>query len=207
MKKVCIIDYEINNISSVSKALKKIDINFDIIKESNKIKNYSHIILPGIGSFEAGMKQLKKNKFDIELKKSFKKGSQILGICLGMHLLFKNSEESLKKIDGLNIVEGNVFLMKVDKKNKVHIPQVGWNSIYPSLKNKHIFNFKDLGSDFYFIHSYVVRPKKKEIIKYFFKHGTNYPAIIQKENILATQFHPEKSKNGLVILQKFINKS
>ena len=207
MKKVCLINYKVNNISSVSKALKKIDIDFDVVEESNKIKDYSHIILPGIGSFEAGMNQLKKSRCDVELKKTIKKGSQILGICLGMHLLFKNSEESLKNIEGLGILDGNVLSMKVDKKNKVHVPQIGWNNIYPSSNKKHIFNLKDLGSYFYFNHYFVVNQKKKEIVKYFFKHGTNYPAIIQKENILATQFHPEKSKNGLAIFKKFINQS
>ncbi len=205
MKKVCIIDYGINNISSVAKALKKIDINFEIIKDSKKLCNFSHIILPGIGSFGSGMSQLIKNKFDIELKNSYQKGKNILGICLGMQLLFEKSEETSKKIEGLKILEGNVSLMKVDKKNSIHVPQVGWNKIYPNLKSNYLLDFKDHGSDFYFIHSFVVRPKKKEIVKYLFKHGSSYPAIIKKDNVLATQFHPEKSQNGLIILRKFIS--
>ena len=205
MKKVCIIDYGINNISSVAKALKKINIDFEIINDSKKLSNFSHIILPGIGSFGSGMSQLIKNKFDIELKNSYKKGKNILGICLGMQLLFEKSEETSKKIEGLRILEGNVTHMKVDKKNSVHVPQVGWNKIYPNLKNDYLLDFEDYGTDFYFIHSFVVKPKKKDIVKYLFKHGSNYPALIKKDNVLATQFHPEKSQNGLIILKRFIS--
>tara|TARA_Y100001970_G_C14259135_1_gene878174 strand:+ start:9518 stop:10141 length:624 start_codon:yes stop_codon:yes gene_type:complete len=203
MNKICVIDYGINNISSVCKALKKLNIDFIIVSEGKKIKNYSKIILPGVGSFDSGMKKIKEKGLDISLKEVAFNGNHILGICLGMQLLFDKSEESNCETEGLSIIKGNVSKIKSDNKNKIFVPHVGWNSIFKSDYNDTNLVDTEQNMNFYFVNSYYVIPENKKIIQYYFKHGANYPAIIKNENIFATQFHPEKSNNGLSILKKF----
>tara|TARA_B110000003_G_scaffold251255_1_gene264878 strand:- start:383 stop:1003 length:621 start_codon:yes stop_codon:yes gene_type:complete len=203
MKKICVIDYGVNNISSICKALKKINEEYEVVSEKDQIKDFSNIILPGVGSFDSGMNVIKNKGFDISLKKAASNGQFILGICLGMQLLFNKSEESIKNIDGLNIIKGNVSKIRSDNSNNIYVPHVGWNSIFESNTNDINLLKKDDKKDFYFVNSYYVIPENKDIIKYYFRHGKNYPAIIKDKNVIATQFHPEKSINGLIILKKF----
>ena len=205
MKKICVVDYWVNNISSICKALKKIDQGFEVVSDAQKIKNFENIILPGVGSFDSGMDVMTKKSFDIHLKKAALNGQFILGICLGMQLLFTKSEESTKNIPGLNIIEGTVSKIVIDETNKIYVPHIGWNSIFESKTNDTSLIDENESKDFYFVNSYCVNPKNEETIKYYFHHGKDYAAIIKKENIVATQFHPEKSKNGLVILKNFCN--
>ena len=205
MKKACVVDYGINNISSVCKALKNINQDYTVISEADKILNFDNIILPGVGSFDSGMNSMNKKGFDEYLKKAASNGKFILGICLGMQLLFSKSEESISDTKGLNILEGSVSKIEIDKHNGIYVPHVGWNSIYESENNDiSLININD-SKDFYFVNSYHVVPEDRKIIKYYFRHGKEYAAIIRKENIIATQFHPEKSKNGLIILNNFCN--
>ena len=205
MKKACVIDYGINNISSVCKALKNINQDYTVISEADKILNFDNIILPGVGSFDSGMNSMNKKGFDEYLRKAASNGKFILGICLGMQLLFSKSEESISDTKGLNILEGSVSKIEIDKHNGIYVPHVGWNSIYESENNDiSLININD-SKDFYFVNSYHVVPEDRKIIKYYFRHGKEYAAIIRKENIIATQFHPEKSKNGLIILNNFCN--
>ena len=205
MKKVCVVNYGINNISSICKALKHINQDYLVLSEPNKILNFEKIILPGVGSFDSGLYSLNKKGFDEYLKIASMNGQFILGICLGMQLLFSKSEESIRDIEGLNILKGNVLKIKIDKKNKIYVPHVGWNSIFKSETNDISLIDENDSKDFYFVNSYHVVPEDKKIIKYYFRHGEKYAAIIRKENIIATQFHPEKSKNGLTILKNFCN--
>ena len=122
-----------------------------------------------------------------------------------MQLLFTKSEESLdKNINGLNLIQGEVIKLKIDKENNIFVPHVGWNSIYKNSSEKNDFWMIENEDDtFYFANSYIVQPINSGIIKYFFDHGKSYPAIIQDKNIFATQFHPEKSQNGMKILKRF----
>ena len=204
MKKTCVIDYSINNIASICKALDKINQNYQVIDNGKNLKHFSNIILPGVGSFDKGINELKKRNFYSEIK-NLPKTKFILGICLGMQLLFTKSEESLdKNISGLNLIKGEVVKLKIDKKNNIFVPHVGWNAIYQKSNEKNDFWMIENEDDtFYFANSYIVEPVNSDIIKYFFNHGKSYPAIIQDKNIFATQFHPEKSQNGMKILKKF----
>ena len=205
MKKVCVVNYGINNISSVCKALKNINQDYTVVSEANKILNFENIILPGVGSFDSGMHSMSKRGFDKYLKKAASKGQFILGICLGMQLLFSRSQESTSDTKGLNVLKGNVSKIEIDKHNGIYVPHVGWNSIFESETNDlNLIDGND-SKDFYFVNSYHVVPEDKKIIKYYFRHGKEYAAIIRNENIIATQFHPEKSKNGLIILNNFCN--
>lgn len=204
-KKVTIIDYGVGNILSIQNAIRFN--GFDPIITSNPelIEKSSHIILPGVGAFPAAMEKLKKLNLIDPIQSFKKKGKFILGICLGMQLLFSRSDESKSDTKGLNILEGSVSKIEIDKYNGIYVPHVGWNSIYESENNDtSLINVND-SKDFYFVNSYHVLPEDRKIIKYYFRHGKEYAAIIRKENIIATQFHPEKSKNGLIILNNFCN--
>ena len=127
----------------------------------------------------------------------------IFGICLGMQLLFEESEESKDKTLGLGIIKGSVKKIISDKKNNIYIPHIGWNNIY-SKKNKKLFKIEEK-KDFYFANSYHAMPQDKSLIEYFFFHGNEYPAIIKKDNIYAAQFHPEKSDEGIEIINNFLS--
>ena len=198
-KKLCIIDYGINNIHSVGKALSRAEINFKIINNANKLNNFTHVILPGVGSFDVGIKKLKERNFYNFLKNN--NNLKIFGICLGMQLLFDSSEESLFGEKGLGLIKGKVVKMKSYKKQNIYIPQIGWNELSKANKSE-LMNELNKQS-FYFVNSYYVDPEDKDIIKFNYLHGKFYPAIIKKDNIFATQFHPEKSDNGLSIFKDF----
>ena len=204
IKKIAIIDYGINNISSVEKAFKKIQVETKVITAKEELKNYKHLILTGVGSFDWGVKNLKSLGLYDELKNLSEKGYYIMGICLGMQLLFENSEESDKNLDGLSILNGSTKkLVKSINHINLKIPHVGWNNI--SIKNNSkILENIDNHSNFYFVHSYFVQPKNEEIIKATCLHGEEFPAVIESENIFGIHFHPEKCQiNGLKILEKF----
>jgi len=204
MKKTCIIDYSINNIASISKALDKINQKYEVIESGKSLKYFSNIILPGVGSFDKGIDELKKRNFYKELI-NLPETKFILGICLGMQLLFTKSAESIdQNVHGLNLIQGKVIKLKIDKKNNIFVPHVGWNSVYKNNQGENDFwKIENEDDTFYFANSYIVEPINSKIIKYFFNHGRDYPAIIQDKNIFATQFHPEKSQNGMKILKRF----
>ena len=124
MKKTCIIDYSINNIASISKALDKINQKYEVIESGKSLKYFSNIILPGVGSFDKGIDELKKRNFYKELI-NLPETKFILGICLGMQLLFTKSEESIdQNVHGLNLIQGKVIKLKIDKKNNIFVPHV-----------------------------------------------------------------------------------
>jgi glutamine amidotransferase len=197
-----IIDYGSGNLSSVLNAFKRLDNDVEIFSDSKKTKNYSKLILPGVGSFKAGMDLLNKNKWTSEIKNYVKNGKPLLGICLGMQLLFsKSEEEDINK--GLDLISGSVDKMKIEKNLK--IPHVGWNNLI--IKKKHPL-LKDINQeiDFYFVHSYSCNPEQTDDILAEFEYGYKYVACVAKENIFGTQFHPEKSMPaGITLLKNFID--
>lgn len=202
-KKICIINYKLNNISSIIKALNEIGITFDVLENGEELNDYTHIIIPGIGSFEAGVKKLKSQNFYEKLSKiKIKNNVKILGICLGMQLLFEESEESTNKlVSGLSFIKGKVKKMEENISKKIFIPHIGWNKID---KKSGINQFEiDIENDYYFANSYYVEPQDQNVIKYIFKHGKHYPAVIQSGNCYGFQFHPEKSDNGIKIIKHF----
>ena len=202
--KVAIIDYGINNISSFVKAFNKIKVKTEVINHCDKLSSYQHIVLPGVGSFDFGVQNLIKQGLFDEIRNLSKKGHYILGVCLGMQLLFEDSEESKNGIKGLSLLEGGSKKLKTNEVNdSIKVPHVGWNNLNVLGKKKILQNVSD-GDNFYFIHSYFVKPKKPEIISAACVHGLEFPAVVEFENIIGIQFHPEKCQiNGLKILEKF----
>lgn len=206
MKYISVIDMEINNLKSIVGAINHFGFKTIVTKDENMILNSSAIILPGVGSFPAGMKRLKKNKLDVTIKKFFKKGRPILAICLGFQILFSSSEE-FKKTKGLNILPGKVTSLN-KLKTKELVPNLGWN-ILNYKKNKNNILFKNLSSksSSYFVHSFFAKPKEKKVETSTINFGgKKIVSSIQYKNLFGVQFHPEKSgRNGLKIIRNFLN--
>lgn len=201
-KKITIIDYGIGNILSNVNAIKKFGIDPVVSSDHEEIKNSDAIILPGVGSFEAGMNNLQKNKLTEVIKIFAETGKPILGICLGMQLLFTYSEEGgLNK--GLNIIPGEV--KKFKEQEGLKIPTIEWKNLTFSKSDKLITGLHDK-NEFYFVHSYFCTPSNPDNILAKAKFGDfEYCAIANKNNIYGCQFHPEKSRSeGLQIIENFI---
>ena len=201
---IAIIDYGMSNMHSVLKAVEEITFEpVSIVNHPKDLAKADKVILPGVGSFSTGIKNLQTtglaqelNRQIIELKKPF------LGICLGMQLIAEAGEEyGFHK--GLNWIKGRVIELKQNKKNKV--PHIGWNSV-KLLKKSPLFNNSLKEKDFYFVHKYHFQCEETDTILGVTPHYSNFVSSISKNNIFATQFHPEKSQaSGLTILKNFIN--
>jgi len=204
---VAIIDYKLGNLHSVKSACEHVGISTIITDNKEEILNSSAAILPGVGAFKEGMNFLQKSKLDLTIKEFIDSKKPFLGICLGMHLLFENSEEFGNHL-GLGIVKGKIVKFNFNPKaiNKFPIPQIGWNKIYSC--NRPWAN-TILGSNknedyMYFVHSYYAIPEEDCILSKTNYGGIEYCSAIQYKNIFATQFHPEKSgKDGLNIYKNF----
>jgi len=199
---IVIIDYGLGNLNSVLNALNLLGIEAEISRDIEKIKKADKLILPGVGAFEEGMKNLKAfGLIEILNHEVLVKKKPILGICLGMQLFCNKSYED-GEFEGLKWIDAEV--VKFDLKDKsLRIPHVGWNDIECDLDCA-LFAGGDKTQTFYFVHSYYLAPKNKEIAKGICNYEIDFCAVLEKENIFATQFHPEKSQTeGLEILKKF----
>ena len=206
MKYISIINMGINNLKSVVGALNHSGFEAVITKDEKKIMNSSALILPGVGSFPVGMKNLKKNKLDLIIKSFFNKGKPILAVCLGFQMLFSSSQE-FGKTKGLNIMNGKVKSLKSLKTNKI-VPNLGWKSLnYKRNDKNYLFKKLDIKPSVYFIHSYYVEITDKKYITSTINFGDKQiTTSIQYKNLYGVQFHPEKSgKNGIKIIKNFLN--
>tara|TARA_B110000438_G_C15806446_1_gene647610 strand:+ start:1002 stop:1631 length:630 start_codon:yes stop_codon:yes gene_type:complete len=203
-KSIGIIDFGINNIKSLQKAFNKVEVKAEVVESYKKLQNFSHIVLPGVGSFDTGIENLKEMGFIEEIHKLVQKGNFILGICLGMQLLFEESKESLNNTPGLSLAKGKCEKLKIINNYEIRVPHIGWNSLKIKKKDvKLLKNIKD-NSDFYFVHSYYVVPENSDNITAVCNHGVEFAAVYESNNIFGVQFHPEKClKNGLNILKQF----
>ena len=193
---IAILDYDAGNLKSVEKALSFLGEKSVITRDRREVAAADKVILPGVGSFGAAMEQLKK--YEIEEARAEKK--PILGICLGLQLLFDGSSES-QGVEGLHLLSGDI--LRIPDKEGLKIPHIGWNSL--ELRN-HGRLFQGIkGSPYvYFVHSYYLKARDEEIVKAVTQYSANIHASVEKENIFACQFHPEKSSGvGLRILANF----
>ncbi|MFQ6105502.1 MAG: imidazole glycerol phosphate synthase subunit HisH [Candidatus Hydrothermarchaeaceae archaeon] len=193
--RIAIIDYGVGNLRSVEKGLLHSGAEVITTSNINSAMSSDGIILPGVGAFKDAMKRVRA--LDEKLK-DYIKEKPVLGICLGMQMYFTESEENgLHK--GLDLMRGRVVMFP----RSVKIPQMGWNSIKIKKKTKLLEGIKD-GDYFYFVHSYYAKPEE-DVTTATSNYGLEFPAIVEKNNAYATQFHPEKSGNaGLKILQNFV---
>ena len=195
---VAIIDYGMGNVASVQKALNFLDIKSVITADHEVIRNAESILLPGVGSFSQGMQNLRERGLvDLLNEQVIEKQKPFIGICLGMQLIMQRGNEPEECL-GLGWIAGEVMKFELLELN---VPHMGWNNIL--IRNNTYF--KDCQTkDFYFIHSYHVVPKNNEDIAATVEYGFDVVASIQRKNIFATQFHPEKSQSaGLSILKTF----
>tara|TARA_B100001989_G_scaffold10088_1_gene6524 strand:- start:6036 stop:6656 length:621 start_codon:yes stop_codon:yes gene_type:complete len=198
--KIGIISYGLGNIASVYNACLSLDLETFIIENPEDIINYSHIILPGVGTFSAAMELLNKGNWINPLKSFVKSSKPLLGICLGMQLLFDSGKEVVPT-NGLGFIPGTVDLMPSNNKGK--IPHIGWNSL--EIVNDHpiLKGIRD-SVDFYFVHSYASLPSQTSNIIATTTHTITFPSFVSKNSVFGVQFHPEKSQpSGLKLLKNF----
>ena len=208
MKKITIIDYGCGNILNLVRAIKFLGYEVETTHEVKRIINSSHVILPGVGAFGNAMKQLEKYSLQKTIIEYAQLNRPLLGICIGMQILFTLSYEfGVHK--GLNLIEGEVIKISNKNNKEIKIPHVGWNEIYPNndkkeWKNKILKN-NLIGKNFYFVHSFACLTKKSDsTIAVCNYSGISIPAFVATGNIFGCQFHPEKSAdNGLAFLKNF----
>lgn len=198
---IAIIDYDAGNIKSVEKAISYLGYESVITNDKDIILNAEKVILPGVGSFGDAMEKLHAYDLVTVINEVVKKGTPFLGICLGLQLLFESSEES-EGVEGLSILKGKI--VKIPDGEYKKIPHMGWNSL--ELKgNGKLFNGLDQNPYVYFVHSYYLQAEDEDIVKGTTQYNTCIHATVEKDNVFACQFHPEKSSDvGLKILKNFL---
>lgn len=214
-KKIAIIDYGVGNLYSLVKAFRHFGVDAFITENADEILSSDAVVLPGVGAFKSGMNGLKIRGLIKTVRDYAKTGKPMLGICLGAQLMLSKGYE-FGESAGLNIIKGKVVKFP---KLKEKVPHIGWNEIYKlkvedvklkakdsKWKNTILDSIKE-NSDVYFVHSYVLKPDRKEDVLSLAKYGNyEFCSAIRKNNIYGCQFHPEKSgKTGLKIIENFIN--
>lgn len=197
-----IIDYGMGNLFSVENALKRLGAEVKISNRKEDIQKADKLILPGVGAFPDGIKNLKKlGLVEVLEEEVVKNKKPFLGICLGMQLLATEGEE-VKPTKGLGWIAGRVRRFQVDEE-KFRVPHIGWNDLILKKENP---LFKGIEQPtFYFVHSYHLVPEDSSAVAAVCDYGEDFVAAVQKENIFGVQFHPEKSqKSGLRVLENFI---
>ena len=195
---IAIIDYGMGNLRSVEKGFLKVGVDARVVTDPRSVNDAEAIVLPGVGAFRDCMRNLDQMKLIEPILKSVRNGKPYLGICLGLQMLFTESEE-FGVYKGLDVLKGKVVRFQVDLK----VPHMGWNTVR-LLKNPPIFDGIKDESYFYFVHSYYVAPDDQGIIAGTTDYEITFTSMVRKDNIIATQFHPEKSQEtGLKILKNF----
>ena len=189
------------NIHSVKKALESLEEEIILIKNNHQTKDCKALILPGVGSFDPAMSNIMNTGLINDIKNWVNSGKSFLGICLGLQLLFESSDEG--QVDGLGLIEGQI--KKIPKLSGQRIPHVGWCELLPTRKNS-LLGDDELKKWVYFVHSYHAVPTNNNLITANVSYGSEkLTAIIERDNLLACQFHPEKSgKTGEIILRRWL---
>jgi glutamine amidotransferase len=197
---IAVIDYDAGNVKSVEKALEKLGAKHILTSDPEVIRNADSGILPGVGNFGDCMDKLRSRGLDTAIRDFAASGKCFLGICVGLQLLFDESEESLG-VSGLGILKGKVRKFEATDENKV--PQIGWNDV--TFVKGRLFEGIGDGTFFYFVHSYYLDAVDKSIVTSKTSYGVDYDSSVESGNVFATQFHPEKSSDaGLKVLTNFL---
>ncbi|MBP1926330.1 glutamine amidotransferase [Sedimentibacter acidaminivorans] len=192
-----IIDYGMGNLASVQRAFEKLDVETKISNKIEDLKNAKSLILPGVGAFRDAIKSLEEYELIDAIKDEVAKGKNIIGICLGMQLLYQRGFE-YGDYEGLGLIKGNIEYMDI----KLKIPHMGWNNL-KFKKDDPILRYIKEDEFVYFVHSYYAVSDNSELVAYA-EYEKNVPAIVRSENVYGIQFHPEKSgETGLNILKAY----
>ena len=199
--KIGIVDYNMGNLASVNNAFIKIGADAEIVSDADKLKNYDKLVFPGVGAFGDATRHLKETNLDKAMKEFVKSGKYVIGVCLGMQLLFESSEE-FGSHKGLGLIEGEVVKFDKNKVGAHKIPHMGWNKMFFT---KCSALFKGLNNPYlYFVHSFHIVCDEKYVIGKTV-YGYEFVSAVNKDNVFGFQPHPEKSHNaGLKILENFV---
>lgn len=199
---IAILDYDAGNIRSVEKALLSLGQDVSVTRDAETILNADRVVLPGVGVFGDAMGNLEKYGLVPVIKKVIENNTPFLAICVGIQLLFEESEES-PGAKGLGIFKGKI--LRIPPSEDIKVPQIGWNSLHIE-KPSVLLNGINENSYVYFVHSYYVKAEEEDIITSSAEYGVHIHASVERGNVFATQFHPEKSSSvGLKILKNFID--
>ncbi len=201
---IVIVNYGVGNLGSIENMIKKAGAKAEISSDVKTIEYAEKLVLPGVGAFDNGMQHLTDSGLiPILTKKVIEEKTPLLGICLGMQLMGVKSEEG--KLSGLGWIDAEAIKFRFEPGSKLKVPHMGWNRIYPK-QNSYIFNDMYKEPRFYFVHGYYMKCNKVENVLAETHFGSDFSSAIIKDNIVGTQFHPEKShKFGLKLMQNFIN--
>lgn len=196
--RIAIFDYGAGNLFSLKSALERNGAGkVDIIYDMKDLDEYDGLVLPGVGNFDPAIESIEKDRKNLDA--AVEKGMPVMGICLGMEMLFNKSEEG--RLEGLKILDGDVVMLP---KGKVKVPHMGWNNLKIKGKSKFLEGVRD-GSWVYFVHSYRAAPSDKKLVVAVSDYGTSVPAVIERNNLVGVQFHPEKSgETGARMIRNFL---
>lgn len=199
MTKIAIFDFGAGNLFNLHQSLLRNGAHsVDIIRTLEELEKYDGLVLPGVGNFDNAISSIQRDA--VSLNMAVDNGMPILGICLGLEMLFNKSEEGI--LDGLKILEGDVLMLP---KQKVKVPQIGWNNLRIVKRASNLLKGIPQDSWVYFVHSYHIEPEDKNLIAAIADYGSILPVVIERSNLFGTQFHPEKSgKVGAQIVKNFI---
>lgn len=208
MTTIVVIDYGVGNIRSICSAIEKVGGKTCLSKDKNEILAADGVILPGVGAFEHGMNKLKEYNLDRVIREFTETGKPLLGICLGMQLLFEHSSE-FGQTKGLGLIPGEVLRLTGQDDNCTKLPHIGWSEIKKVADNgwdETILDGIDDTENVYFVHSYYVKPKRQENILSLTNYSkVDYCSTVRHSNIYGCQYHPEKSAlTGLKIINNFV---
>lgn len=203
LRKIVIIDVGLGNIGSIERMLQKVGSRSILVKKPDDLLGSEKVILPGVGHFDEGMKQLQKTGFAQALVKLISiKNVRVMGICLGMQMLCRGSEEG--SVPGLGLIDADVKRFRFSENNKLKVPHMGWNIVSTARPN-HLFPVSTEEQRFYFVHSYKVVPDNLTITTGTANYGGEFCAAFQQQNIFGVQFHPEKSHRfGMELMRRFV---
>lgn len=203
---VAIIDYGLGNILSVVRACETTNIKVSVVSDPHDYNYNSPVIIPGVGAFPEAMRRLNSSGLSDTILEANEREIPILGICVGMQILFSNGEE-YEKVKGLNLIEGDILKLNARDKNgnSIRLPSMGWRKI-TCTQNSEKYKKSLEHLNFYFVHSYYAKPTNSEnIVAHYDREGFKVTAFVRKNNIIGAQFHPEKSgENGLKLLNNFL---
>ena len=200
---IALIDYGAGNLRSVHKALKHLGADVRLVTQPDQMKGARAVVLPGVGAFDDCLNALRRQSLTDACRAAIQSGLPFLGICVGYQALFERSEEFNSCAAGLGVFAGKV--LRFAERPGLKIPHIGWNQVTPTRPECPLFRDIPPGGYFYFVHSFYPQPADRSIVAAETEYGDGFASAVWKDNVLATQFHPEKSqKVGLQLLRNFL---
>ena len=201
---IALLDYGAGNLRSVEKALRFVGAEVELMQSPDRVKDAAAVVLPGVGAFDDCVNAMQRQELFEAAKNFAGSGKPFLGICVGYQAMFDHSEEFNSCATGLGFFRGKV--VRFPERQGLKIPQIGWNQIEITQPECPIYQGVDNGSHVYFVHSFHPKPEDDSIVATRTSYGVNFVSSVWRDNVFATQFHPEKSQHiGLKILENFVN--